>query len=72
MHASSEFQYLRVSENRYVYIGFSRFSRSMHLFSQATCSNANDRTNEHLAMPLIIEHVDTTRAHAYLDTAISI
>ena len=41
-------------------------------FSWATCSNANDRASEHLATPLIIEHVDTTRVHAYLDTAISI
>ena len=39
--------------------------------SWETCSNANDRMSERLAMPLI-EHVDTTRAHAYLDTAISI
>ena len=35
----------------------------------ATCSNVKDRTSEHHPF---IEHGDTTHAHAYLDTAISI
>ena len=37
--------------------------------SRATCSNANNHTREHCP---IIEEIDTARAHAYLDTTISI
>ena len=40
--------------------------------SWAACSNADDHTSKHLATPLYWARTDTTRAHAYLDTAISI
>ena len=37
--------------------------------SRATCSDTNNHMREHCP---IIERIDTTSAHAYLDTAISV
>ena len=70
--ACSQFQYLRVSRNHYAYVWFSRFSRSMCRFLAGRYAVMRMITQTSIWPHPFLEHVNTTRAHVYLDTVISI